>query len=152
MIFQTYSEEETKDVGRKLAKTARAGEVYALEGGLGAGKTAFVKGFAEGLGIEEPVSSPTFTILQQYDGGRLLLYHFDVYRIADPLEIEAVGLDEYFGGEGVCLIEWAGLIEELLPPDCIRIRIDKDLSMDPDYRRIEIEDPAERRSDEHSRN
>lgn len=135
-IYETDSPEGTFRVGKALGEAARAGEVYALIGELGAGKTVFTKGFAAGLGIEEPVSSPTFTILQIYEEGRIPLFHFDVYRIEEPEEMEEIGLDEYIDGDGVCLIEWAGRIEELLPEETIAVRIEKDLQKGPDYRRI----------------
>ena len=94
---------------------------------------------ARGLGIEEPVTSPTFTILQEYESGKMPLYHFDVYRIGDPEEMDEIGYEDYFYGQGICLIEWAGLIEELIPPEAIRISIEKDLEKGLDYRRIRIE-------------
>ena len=101
--------------GEQLAQSAAAGSLYCLEGDLGVGKTVFTQGFAHGLGIEEPVTSPTFTIVQEYETGRIPLYHFDVYRLADPEELEEIGYKEYFFGEGVCLIEWPSRIEELNP-------------------------------------
>lgn len=137
-VFETYSPEETLEIGRLLGENAGPGEVYALIGDLGAGKTVFTKGFAQGLGIEEPVNSPTFTILQIYEEGRLPLYHFDVYRIEEPEEMEEVGFDEYIDGDGVCLIEWAGRIGDLLPPEVIVVRIEKNLDRGPDYRRITV--------------
>lgn len=137
-VFETYSPEETLEIGRLLGENAGPGEVYALIGDLGAGKTVFTKGFAQGLGIEEPVNSPTFTILQIYEEGRLPLYHFDVYRIEEPEEMEEVGFDEYIDGDGVCLIEWAGRIGDLLPPDVTVVRIEKDLDRGIDYRRITV--------------
>lgn len=103
------------------------------------GKTIFTKGMAKGLGIEEPVTSPTFTILQEYESGRLPLYHFDVYRIGDPEEMDEIGYEDYFYGQGICLIEWAGLIRELIPDEAVRISIEKDLEKGLDYRRILIE-------------
>ena len=103
------------------------------------GKTVFAQGFAGGLGIVEPVSSPTFTIVQVYEGGRLPLYHFDVYRIADPEEMEEIGYEDYFYGRGVCLVEWSVQIEELLPEDALRVRLEKDLEHGFDYRRIVVE-------------
>ena len=112
MRVETNSPEETFDLGRRMGADAKPGQIYTLNGDLGAGKTIFTKGMAAGLGIEEPVSSPTFTIVQEYSGGRLPLYHFDVYRIGDPEEMEEIGYDDYFFGEGVCLIEWAELILE----------------------------------------
>ena len=121
-----------------MASKAQPGQVYALIGDLGVGKTVFTKGFARGLGIEEPVSSPTFTILQIYEEGRLPLYHFDVYRIEEPEEMEEVGFDDYVYGDGVCLIEWAGRIEEILPGDTVTVMISKDLEKGTDYRRIAV--------------
>ncbi len=136
--YETNGPEETMRTGRMLGESAAPGQVYALVGDLGVGKTVFTKGFAEGLGIEEPVNSPTFTILQIYEEGRLPLYHFDVYRIEEPEEMEEIGLDEYIDGDGVCLIEWAGRIEELLPEDVIVVFIEKDLEKGLDYRRITV--------------
>ena len=136
--YESFSEEETFQVAKTLSENARAGEVYCLSGDLGVGKTVFTKGFAAGLGITEPVSSPTFTIVQIYEDGRLPLYHFDVYRIEDIEEMEEIGYEDCFYGEGVCLIEWAELIKEILPPGCKKIRIEKDLSRGFEYRRIEI--------------
>ena len=107
------------------------------------GKTVFTKGFAEGLAIDEPVNSPTFTILQIYEDGRIPLYHFDVYRIEEPEEMEEIGFDEYIDGDGVCLIEWAGRIEELLPEDVIVVFIEKDLEKGLDYRRITVQRRSE---------
>ena len=137
-VFETYSPEETLEIGKLLGENAAPGEVYALIGDLGAGKTVFTKGFAQGLGIEEPVNSPTFTILQIYEEGRIPLYHFDVYRIEEPEEMEEVGFDEYIDGDGVCLIEWAGRIGDLRPPEVIVVRIEKNLDRGPDYRRITV--------------
>lgn len=137
-VFETYSPDETLEIGKLLGENAAPGEVYALIGDLGAGKTVFTKGFAQGLGIEEPVNSPTFTILQIYEEGRIPLYHFDVYRIEEPEEMEEVGFDEYIDGDGVCLIEWAGRIGDLLPPEVIVVRIEKNLDRGPDYRRITV--------------
>ena len=117
----------------------RSGSVICLDGELGVGKTVFAQGFAGGLGIVEPVSSPTFTIVQVYEGGRLPLYHFDVYRIADPGEMEEIGYEDYFYGRGVCLVEWSVQIEELLPEDALRVRLEKDLEHGFDYRRIVVE-------------
>lgn len=137
-VIETYSPEETLEIGKLLGENAAPGGVYALIGDLGAGKTVFTKGFAQGLGIEEPVNSPTFTILQIYEEGRIPLYHFDVYRIEEPEEMEEVGFDEYIDGDGVCLIEWAGRIGDLLPPEVIVVRIEKNLDRGPDYRRITV--------------
>jgi len=138
-ILDSSSEQETYQIARKLAEQASAGEVYCLSGNLGVGKTVFTKGFAAGLGITEPVSSPTFTIVQIYEEGRLPLYHFDVYRIEDIEEMEEIGYEDCFYGEGVCLIEWAELIKEILPENCKKILIEKDLERGFDYRRITIE-------------
>ena len=138
-VFESKSAEETRSIAEALAKEARPGMIYAFRAEMGAGKTVFSQGFARGLGIEGPVSSPTFTLLQVYEGGRLPLYHFDVYRIEDPEEMQEVGLDEYLFGDGVCLIEWSDLIEELLPEGCIRIIIEKDKSGDFDHRIIRVE-------------
>lgn len=135
----TNSPEETFALGKLLGQQARAGEVYCLDGDLGVGKTVFTQGFAAGLGIEEPVNSPTFTIVQQYDSGRLPLYHFDVYRIGDVSEMDEIGYEDCFYGEGVCLVEWSQLIPEILPEQVIRIRIEKDLEQGFDYRRITVE-------------
>ena len=136
--IETYKAEETWELGRRLGMRAAAGQVYCLDGDLGTGKTVFTQGFAAGLGISGPVNSPTFTILQIYEEGRLPLYHFDVYRIGDVEEMDEIGYEEYFYGEGVCLIEWSCLIREILPADSIGIRIEKDLEKGFDYRRIEI--------------
>ena len=139
MIIESFSPEDTFGVGERLAKEARPGEIYTREGDLGVGKTIFTKGVARGLGIDEPVTSPTFTILQEYDSGRLPLYHFDVYRIGDPEEMEEIGYEDYFYGQGICLIEWASRIEELIPAEAIHVCIDKDLEKGLDYRRIRIQ-------------
>jgi len=135
-ITETNSAEETYEAGRTAGLSAEPGEIYALIGDLGVGKTVFTQGFADGLGIREPVNSPTFTILQVYETGRLPLYHFDVYRIADPEEMFEIGFDDYADGQGVCLIEWANRIDEILPARTRTIRIEKDLAKGPDYRRI----------------
>lgn len=138
-IIESRRAADTFAYGRALGEKAAAGEIYTLVGELGVGKTVFTQGFAAGLGITEPVNSPTFTILQGYEEGRLPLYHFDVYRIGDVEEMEEIGYEDCFYGEGVCLIEWAELIREILPEGCIRITIEKDLSKGFDYRRITIE-------------
>ena len=140
MVTETRSPEETYELGRKIGLQARPGQVYTLTGDLGVGKTVFTQGVAAGLGITEPVSSPTFTIVQVYEEGRLPFYHFDVYRIGDIEEMEEIGYDDYFFGEGICLIEWAELIEEILPENRISITIQKDLEKGFDYRRIIIEE------------
>lgn len=138
-VFETMSEEETYKLGEWLGTQAQPGQVYTLIGDLGVGKTVFTKGFAKGLGITDHVSSPTFTILQVYDRGRLPFYHFDVYRIGDVEEMEEIGYEDCFFGGGVCLIEWADLIEEILPKDHTRITIKKDLEKGFDYRTLIIE-------------
>ena len=137
---ETYSAEETFAFGRQIGQQAKAGEVYTLVGDLGVGKTVLTQGVAAGLGIEEPVNSPTFTILQIYEEGRLPFYHFDVYRIGDVEEMEEIGYEDCVYGEGVCLIEWANLIEEILPREYRQITIEKDLDKGFDYRRITIEE------------
>lgn len=134
----TGSREETYALGEKMGREANPGEVYCLSGDLGAGKTAFSQGFAKGLGIEEDVTSPTFTIMNVYEEGRLPLYHFDVYRLSDGSELEAIGAEEYFYGNGVCLIEWPENIEGYVPENAVRLRIDKDPAQGEDYRRIKI--------------
>ena len=138
MIIETYKEEETYELGFRMGQEVKAGTVFTLIGDLGVGKTVFTKGLAAGLGIEEPVNSPTFTIIQIYEEGRLPFYHFDVYRIGDVEEMEEIGYEDYFYGEGVCMIEWANLIEEILPEHFTEITIEKDLEKGFDYRRIKI--------------
>ncbi|MCI7628666.1 MAG: tRNA (adenosine(37)-N6)-threonylcarbamoyltransferase complex ATPase subunit type 1 TsaE [Blautia glucerasea] len=138
MIIETNSAEETFALGKALGEKASPGQIYTLDGELGTGKTVFTQGVAAGLGITEAISSPTFTIIQEYDTGRLPLYHFDVYRIGDIEEMEEIGYDDYFFGEGICLIEWADLIREILPEHVIRITIEKDLEKGFDYRKITI--------------
>ena len=141
-ILETFGEEETYRLGEKLGQGAQSGQVYTLIGGLGVGKTVFTKGFARGLGITEHVSSPTFTILQVYESGRLPFYHFDVYRIGDVEEMEEIGYEDCFYGEGVCLIEWADLVSEIIPERHTRITIEKDLTKGFEYRRIRIEEKS----------
>ena len=138
MIIVTNSEKETYAFGLELGKKAHAGQVYTLVGDLGVGKTVFTKGLARGLDILEPVSSPTFTIVQVYEEGRLPFYHFDVYRIGDVEEMDEIGYEDYIYGDGVSLIEWANLIEEILPEHYTEIKIEKDLEKGFDYRRISI--------------
>ncbi len=139
-IMETYSPEETFALGKALAEEARPGQVYTLIGDLGVGKTVFTQGMAEGLGIGEQVNSPTFTIVQVYEEGRMPFYHFDVYRIGDVEEMDEIGYEDYFYGEGVCLIEWANLIEEILPDTYTQITIEKDLEKGFDYRMITVEE------------
>ena len=140
MIIETRSPEETFELGKKIGEAAKPGQVYTLNGDLGVGKTVFTQGVAAGLGITEPVSSPTFTIVQVYEDGRLPFYHFDVYRIGDIEEMEEIGYDDYFFGEGICLIEWADLIRDILPEKRIEITIEKDLTQGFDYRRITVQE------------
>ena len=138
MVIETRSPEETFRLGEELGRKAVPGQVFTLTGDLGVGKTVFTQGLAKGLGIEEPVNSPTFTIVQVYEEGRLPFYHFDVYRIGDVEEMEEVGFEDYVMGDGVSLIEWANLIEEILPERRTEILIEKDLEQGFDYRKITI--------------
>ncbi len=140
MIFETYSPQETFELGKRIGEEAKEGTVYTLIGDLGVGKTVFTQGLATGLGITEPVNSPTFTILQVYEEGRCPFYHFDVYRIGDVSEMDEIGYEDCIYGEGVSLIEWANLIEEILPERYTRITILKDLEQGFDYRKIELEE------------
>lgn len=139
IIIETNSPQETFALGERLGQAAAPGWVCTLTGDLGVGKTVFTQGTARGLGITEPICSPTFTIIQEYESGRLPFYHFDVYRIGDIEEMEEIGYDDYFYGQGICLIEWANLIEEILPDKVIAITIEKDLEKGFDYRKITIE-------------
>ena len=139
MIKITNNEQETFALGEQLGRMAQPGDIFCLEGDLGVGKTVFTQGFASGLGISGPVNSPTFTIVQEYEEGRIPLYHFDVYRIGDPEEMDEIGYEEYFFGEGVCLIEWASLVEELIPEEACWVRIEKDLKQGFQYRQITLE-------------
>ena len=140
MIYETMSPKETFKKKKKIGLEAKAGEIICLDGDLGVGKTVFTQGFAKGLGIDEAVNSPTFTIIQEYDEGRLPLYHFDVYRIGDPEEMYEIGYEDYFYGQGVCLIEWAKLIEELIPDEAKIVLIEKNLENGLDYRKITVSD------------
>lgn len=140
MIKETFSETDTRAFGEMLGRKAVPGTVYTLTGDLGVGKTVLTQGFAKGLGVTEHVNSPTFTIVQEYEDGRLPFYHFDVYRIGDIEEMDEIGYEDYFYGEGVCLIEWAELIEELLPKKRTEILIEKDLEKGFDYRKITVEE------------
>ena len=137
-IYETNSAEETYKVGYAMGEKAGPGEVIALIGDLGVGKTVFTQGFAAGLGVAEPVNSPTFTILQIYEDGRIPLYHFDVYRVEDPEEMFEVGFDDYLYGQGVCLIEWANIVEEILPEHRKVVTIEKQLDKGPDARKITV--------------
>ncbi len=137
-IIETFSPGETFDIGVQLGQDAKPGDVITLYADMGCGKTVLAQGIAKGLGIDEHVNSPTFTIVQVYGGGRLPFYHFDVYRIEDPEEMQEVGFDDYIFGQGVCMIEWAELIEDILPDNAKRITIEKDPDKGNDYRRIKI--------------
>lgn len=140
MTKESFGPGDTWEFGRELGEKAGPGTIVCLNGDLGVGKTVFTQGFAAGLGITEPVNSPTFTIVQQYDSGRLPLYHFDVYRIEEPEEMEEIGYDDCFYGDGVCLIEWPEKISEILPPHAVWVTIEKDLDRGFDYRMIRVEE------------
>ena len=140
MTIYSNSYEETYNLGVKIGRQLKPGDIVCLDGDLGVGKSVFSQGVAEGLGIEEPICSPTFTLIQEYEEGRIPLYHFDVYRIDSPWDMEDLGYEDYFYGEGACLIEWGSLIRELLPENTVYITISKDIEKGFDYRRIEISD------------
>ncbi|VYU21950.1 tRNA (adenosine(37)-N6)-threonylcarbamoyltransferase complex ATPase subunit type 1 TsaE [Clostridium tertium] len=144
MQFLVKNVEETTALGVSIGKLLNAGDIVCLTGDLGTGKTHITKGIAKGLGIDEHITSPTFTIVNEYDSGRLKLYHFDVYRVSDPDEIYAIGFDDYIFSNGVSIIEWANYIEEILPNDYLHILIEKDLSNGEDYRKITITPYGER--------
>ena len=137
--IETFSEEETFALGEKIGKEAVSGQVYTLLGDLGVGKTVFTQGVAKGLGITEPICSPTFTIVQVYEEGRMPFYHFDVYRIGDIEEMDEIGYEDYFYGDGISFVEWANLIEEIIPRDRIQITISKNLDKGFSYREITID-------------
>lgn len=138
MVYESFDEKNTFEIAFNMALEAGPGDIIALTGDLGVGKTAFTKGFAAGLGIEDAIVSPTFTFVQAYDEGRLPLYHFDVYRISDVSEMDEIGYEDCFFGDGVSIMEWADLVDDIIPQNAIRINISKDLSKGVDYRRIEI--------------
>ncbi len=138
MEYISNSYEDTQIIAADFSKGLKSGDVICMYGDLGAGKTAFVQGLAKGLGIQEPITSPTFTIVNEYSG-RLMLYHFDVYRIADSDEMFEIGYDEYIDGDGVCVIEWPQLISDILPKQRYEITISKDYNESEDYRKIKIE-------------
>ena len=140
MKIESFSAEETYELGKKLGSEANPGDVLTLIGDLGVGKTVFTQGFADGLGITEPISSPTFTILKEYDEGRMPFYHFDVYRIGSDDEMDEIGYYEAIDGDGVCLIEWAELIYDILPPQYKKVTIKKDVEKGFDYRTVLIEE------------
>ena len=139
MIIETNSDKDTFEFGKQLGEKAEPGTVICLDGDLGTGKTVIAKGIAAGLGIKEPVSSPTFTVIKEYTEGRLPFYHFDVYRIEDPLEMDEIGYEDYFYGNGVTVIEWSDMIKELIPEKAMKIRLVKDLANGFDYRRISVD-------------
>jgi tRNA threonylcarbamoyladenosine biosynthesis protein TsaE len=138
IIIETNNPQETFEEGRKLGENAKPGDIFTLDGDLGVGKTVFTQGLAAGLGVTEHVNSPTFTIVQVYETGKLPFYHFDVYRIGDIEEMDEIGYEDYFFGQGLCIIEWAGLIEELIPENARHITIEKNLEKGFDYRKITI--------------
>ncbi len=138
-IIETRSASQTFDLAKKMGETCIPGTIIALCGELGSGKTVFAKGFAAGLGIEDHVNSPTFTILQQYDNGRLPFYHFDVYRVSDISELDETGYEDFFFGNGAALVEWADIIKDIMPPETIWITMEKDLEEGFDYRKVKIE-------------
>ncbi|MCR5625040.1 MAG: tRNA (adenosine(37)-N6)-threonylcarbamoyltransferase complex ATPase subunit type 1 TsaE [Lachnospiraceae bacterium] len=137
--YESYSEEDTFDIAFELSKTVSKGTIITLNGDLGTGKTVFTKGFGAGLGIDDVINSPTFTIMKIYESGRMPLYHFDVYRIEDIGEMDEIGYEDYFFGEGVCLVEWAENIPELIPKDAIKVSIEKDPEFGFEFRRIVVE-------------
>lgn len=138
MVIESLSSETTYKLGEAIGRQVRPGDIICLDGDLGVGKTVFTQGLAKGLGIDEPVCSPTFTLIQQYEDGRIPLYHFDVYRISGPWDMDELGYEEYFFGEGICLIEWGSLIGELLPDNTVYITIEKNNEKGFEYRRITI--------------
>lgn len=141
-IYESYSYDDTQKIATEIADLLKGGEFIAMYGDLGAGKTAFVQGLAKALGIKSHITSPTFTIVNEYEG-RLPLYHFDVYRIADCDEMYEIGYDEYINGDGVCIIEWAELIEDIFPDSYYKITILKDDEKGFDYRKIIFEEGGE---------
>lgn len=137
-VLESFSHEDTYNIGFEMGKNAKKGQIFCLDGDLGVGKTVFTKGFAKGLGVNEDISSPTFTIVLEYHDGRMPFYHFDVYRIGDIYEMDEIGYEEYFFGEGVCLVEWASLVDEIIPENATRVVIAKDLEKGFDYRTVTI--------------
>lgn len=144
MEFEVYSVDDTTKLGIKLGQLLNNGDIICLTGDLGTGKTHITKGIAQGLGITDNITSPTFTIVNEYDSGRLKLNHFDVYRVSDPDEICAIGFDDYIFSDAVSIIEWANYIEEILPEDLLHISIKKDLDKGEDYRKIILTPYGER--------
>lgn len=143
MVIETNSSKETYDCGYRMGQEAKPGQIICLEGELGVGKTVFTQGFADGLGVDEPICSPTFTIIQEYTQGRLPLYHFDVYRLGSCEEMDEIGYEEYFYSDGVCLVEWGNLFPELFPENTTYVRIEKNLDKGFDYRAITIQEGHE---------
>lgn len=139
MEFIVSTIEETLNIGKQVGSLVKPGDIICLTGDLGTGKTHMSKGIAEGLGITEHITSPTFNIVNEYHSGRLNLYHFDVYRVNDPDEIYAIGFDEYIFGNGVSLIEWANYIEEIIPNEYLYINIKKIPEKGENFRKITIE-------------
>jgi tRNA threonylcarbamoyladenosine biosynthesis protein TsaE len=138
MIKEVFSSEETEKFAFEIAQKIKKGDIICLDGDLGTGKTVFTKGFARGLGITEYITSPTFTTINEYYSGRMPFYHFDVYRLESSDELYDIGYEQYFYGEGVCVVEWAEIIEDALPENAVRINIAKNLEKGEDYRRIEV--------------
>ena len=138
MVFESTSAEMTFEFGKKIGSLVKPGDIICLDGNLGVGKTVFTQGVAAGLGIDEPVCSPTFTLIQEYHEGRIPLYHFDVYRIDGPWDMDDLGYEEYFFGDGVCLVEWGNLIKELMPDNTVYVTIEKNLEKGFDYRKITV--------------
>ena len=138
MEFIVNSIEETTNIGLKLGKLLNSGDIVCLTGDLGTGKTHITKGIARGLDINDTITSPTFTIVNEYDSGRLKMNHFDVYRVSDPDEIYAIGFDDYIFSDAVSVIEWANYIEEILPEEYLHIHISKDLSQGESFRKITL--------------
>ena len=138
MIFSVNSVEQTTAIGLELGKLLKSGDIVCLTGDLGTGKTHITKGIAKGLGIDDHITSPTFTIVNEYDSGRLKFYHFDVYRVSDPDEIYAIGFDDYIFSDGVSVIEWANYIEDILPNEYLHIHIEKNLNKGENFRSITL--------------
>lgn len=138
MVYETFSRDDTFELGRKIGSVVKPGDIICLDGNLGVGKTVFAQGVAAGLLIDEDICSPTFTLIQEYTTGRIPLYHFDVYRISGPWDMEDIGYEDYFYGEGVCLVEWGSMIKNLFPPDTVFITIEKNPEKGFDYRKITV--------------